>query len=94
MYCYIAKIFGEKAYNLCNKMLSFSAFNVAGSLNCFQRVLIASEPVKHICMLEPVDFLLALEKLQSLLEVFRLNQSSKSRLDCPRLILLNREDYQ
>jgi hypothetical protein len=28
-----------------------------------------------------------------LLEVLRLNQSSEPRLDCPRLVLLNREDY-
>ena len=75
-------------------MLSFSAFNVSSTLNGLQSILVASEPVEHICVLEPVDLLLALEKLQSLLEVLRLNQSCKSRLDCPRLVLLNREDYQ
>ena len=79
---------------MCNKMLSLSAFNVPSTLYGLQSVLIASEPVKHICVLEPVNLLLALEKLQSLLEVLRLNQSCKSRLDCPRLVLLNSEDYQ
>jgi hypothetical protein len=74
-------------------MLSFSAFNVPSTLYGFQRVLIPSEPVQHVCVLEPVYLLLALYKLQSLLEVLRLNQSSESRLDCPRLVLLNREDY-
>ena len=75
-------------------MLSFSAFNVPSTLYGFQRVLIPSEPVQHVCVLEPVYLLLALYKLQSLLEVLRLNQSSESRLDCPRLVLLNSEDYQ
>ena len=74
-------------------MLSFSALNVTSTLYGFQRVLIPSEPVQHVCVLEPVYLLLALYKLQSLLEVLRLNQSSESRLDCPRLVLLNREDY-
>ena len=63
MYCYIAKIFSEETYNLCNKMLSFCAFNVPSTLNGLQSVLIASEPVKYICVLEPVYLLLALEKL-------------------------------
>ena len=75
-------------------MLSFSAFNVPSTLYGFQRVFIPTEPVKHVCVLEPVYLLLALEKLQSLLEVLRLNQSLESRLDCPRLVLLNRKDYQ
>ena len=74
-------------------MLGFSALNVPSTLYGFKRVLIPTEPVKHICVLEPVYILLALEKLQSLLEVLRLNQSRESRLDCPRLVLLNRKDY-
>ena len=74
-------------------MLSFSAFNVPSTLYGFQRILIPSEPMQHVCVLETVYLLLALEKLQSLLEVLRLNQSRESRLDCPRLVLLNREDY-